>query len=532
MGVDLSFLKDENSPEILKALMKIIADRNAHLEKRIAAIEKLEAENRQQVLDINVRYSILRRDYFSHGREKFSNKNEDRPREKAEQEVLIHARSILPAMKAKDVRELPKETCRHTATSAELDEKLHVREPNLSKEFKAEWKELASFTEDSIEVSVVERKYVEVLHQRQKYKAVVTLATGEEKEVIMAATGPEKLLPGSTYGIDFAIQVVTDKYLMHLPLERQRRSMQRLGLRNIEVKTLYNLAWAVGCHLRPIADSIRLEILSKEHGLCVHADETPWPIQGKNDSDGYLWSISNMAGSFYAFEPTRSGKIIQEILGSEFNGVVMSDGYGGYNRLKDPELKLNIKLANCWSHVRRKFFNIYESNPETAPVSAKEFVELIDDLFAVERRAKTFEELKVLRESESAKIISKLHERFTDEIPRCLPKSQLRGAINYTLKLWSGLTLFLLDMSVPLSNNDAERTLRHAVVGRKNYYGSKTINGADLAATLFTVIESCKRVEVEPIAFMKMAVRASSRGENPPTPMQFARALRSQDNAA
>ena len=87
-------------------------------------------------------------------------------------------------------------------------------------------------------------------------------------------------------------------------------------------------------------------------------------------------------------------------------------------------------------------------------------------------------------------------------------------------------------MSVPLSNNDAERTLRHAVVGRKNYYGSKTINGADLAATLFTVIESCKRVEVEPVAFMKMAIRASSRGENPPTPMQFARALRSQANAA
>ena len=71
-----------------------------------------------------------------------------------------------------------------------------------------------------------------------------------------------------------------------------------------------------------------------------------------------------------------------------------------------------------------------------------------------------------------------------------LPESALAKAIAYTLKLQIGLSLFVNDTSVPLSNNEAERTLRHAVMGRKNFEGSKTINGADTAATFFYVYKT------------------------------------------
>jgi transposase len=524
VATDLSFLEHENNPEILREFTKIMAHEIDRLQLLVAQARAEQDKSEQQSLDLNSKYALLRRDYFGRGREKLSNKNADRPRDKASQEVLFHAQSLVPAPEEKDIK-LPQEKVRHTATTDELDEMLRSREPELAKDFKAEWKELASFSEDAKEITIIERTYVEVLHVRQKYKTSVTNpVTGEEKEVIIAAPGPERLLPGCTYGITMAVAVVADKYLMHLPLDRQRRAMQALGL-NISVKTLWNLCWAVGGHLDPIAKAIRLEILGEN--LCVHADETPWPILNNKDSDGQMWCLSNMAGSYYKYEPTRSGKIIQEMLEGH-KGPVLSDGFSGYNRLRENS---NIQQAYCWAHVRRKFFDITESlaakDPPQDNPAARKIVEMIDELFSYERGIKTAVDLKKSRAEKSAPLVQKIKSLLDEECQHHFRDSDMKKSLVYTLKLWQGLTLFLEDTRIPLSNNDAERTLRHAVVGRKNYYGSKTINGADLAATLFTVIESCKRVQLDPRAFVEMVVRRSAHGENPPTPLAYARMLRS-----
>ncbi len=87
-----------------------------------------------------------------------------------------------------------------------------------------------------------------------------------------------------------------------------------------------------------------------------------------------------------------------------------------------------------------------------------------------------------------------------------LASEGISSAINYTLKFWKELTLFLKDLSLDLSNNDAERALRHIVMGRKNFGGSKTINGADVAATLYTVIESAKKVGLQPKEYLKYVI--------------------------
>ena len=511
-----AFLDRETDAGFLREYSKVLYHDLLAARRELEELRAAKEKSEQVELDLNTKYALLRRDYFGSGREKLSSQGIDRARDAGSQAVLFHAQSLVPAPEKKKIRRLEELRERHVMTESELDAELRLREPGLAEGFKAEWKEMAAFTADSKEITLIERRFVAILHERQKYKASITLASGEEKEVIIAAPGPEKLLPGCTYGITMAVSVACDKYLMHLPLERQRRQMEAQGLGGVPVKTLWNLCWAVGEHLRPMTEKIRQEILSEN--LCVHADETPWPVQGK-DSDGYMWSMSNMAGSYYAFEPTRSGKVIEEMLAG-FSGVLMSDGFSGYNRLK---LQTEIKSANCWSHVRRKFFDIEDATPGGP---AREMVEMLDELFSYERGVKTLEELREVREGKSAPMVARIKLWMEEAIGQHLPESPLRKAIGYTLKLWPGLTLFLSDMRVPLSNNDAERTLRHAVVGRKNYYGSKTIDGADLAATLFTVIESCKRVELEPRAFIEMAVRRSARGEDLPSPLEYARSIR------
>ncbi len=90
-----------------------------------------------------------------------------------------------------------------------------------------------------------------------------------------------------------------------------------------------------------------------------------------------------------------------------------------------------------------------------------------------------------------------------------------------------GLTNFLKGVKVPLTNIDAERAVRQSVMGRKNFYGS--INGADLAATMYTLIESCKKVELDPKSYILMAVKtkAKDKAAKVPAPLQYAKQIRS-----
>jgi transposase len=513
--VGAEVIDQENDPEFLKKVAKYLWARLETTEAELGALRAEKEREAQEKLALDVAYSRLKRDYFGHGREKLKGAARSRPRGEDDQEVLLAARMLVPEPDETTERKLAREEQTHEMPGERLNEELWRRHPEFEGT-EAKWETSPGWTADSIEVTMIERKYVEVVHRRQKYKTKIVDRFGVEKEVILTAPGPEKILPGASYSIEFAVAVAADKYLMHLPLERQRRAMEAQGLTGIEVKTLYNLCWALAQHLEPVAEKIAAQIL--EGSLCVHADETPWPIQAGKDSNGQMWSISNMAGAYYHFDPSRSGKVIEEMT-KGFKGVLMSDGLQGYNRLDKIE---GIVHAHCWAHARRKFFDLEKAQPGTAA----EIIELIDKLFAVERRARTHDELKALREAESKPLIDDIRRWMEAKYACCLPRSPLRAAINYTMGIWTGLTKFLADTRIPLSNNDAERTLRHAVVGRKNYYGSKSVDGADMAATLFTVIESCKRVALDPRSYMVMAIRASARGETSPTPLDYARQIR------
>ena len=378
-----------------------------------------------------------------------------------------------------------------------------------------QWEEISGFYDESTEITLLERTYKLEKHRRKKWR-LKPEHNAAEKEVIITAPGPAKLLPGCTYSIDFAVSVVADKYISHMPLERQKREMESLGLKKIHTKTLYNLCMAASVHLEPVAERIRKDILASQ--LCIHCDETPWPIQIKQQDDGYMWVMANRAGSYYCFEPTRSGKVIVKTL-EGYAGPVLADGYVGYNRLRAMQ---GITLANCWAHARRKFTDIQENYPQ----ETTEILDIIEDLFKVERKAKTFTELEKLRMEESRGIVEKIKEWLTMPHEAARPGNYLEGAINYCLNQWSGLTIFLNDVRVPLTNNEAERTIRHAVMGRKNFYGSRTHNGADTAATLYTIIESCKKVELDPRTYINMALKLSAKGQAVPTPLEHARIAR------
>ena len=102
-------------------------------------------------------------------------------------------------------------------------------------------------------------------------------------------------------------------------------------------------------------------------------------------------------------------------------------------------------------------------------------------------------------------------------------ESTFLKAIKYSLKRWKELTLFLEYPEMPLTNNEAERTIRHAVMGRKNFYGSRSIDGADITAVFYTIIETCKKVEVDPRTYLLQTVKEIIKGNAPLTPLEYAK---------
>jgi len=507
----MSTLETENSPEVLRALMKLIIAHNEKLQKENDNFRNMQACAAQLKFNIEDQLTVLRRILFGKRSEKRGGK---RPRGQDEADTLLHSQQILPPLKEEQIEKLDEQVIYHKMSTEDLLAESVLR--GILKPSADQWELANNFYDESTEVTVIERQYVKLIHRRQKYKLKSEFCDVDGKQVIVTADGADKLLPGSQYSIDFASSVVSDKYISHIPLERQTRQMESLGLEKLSTKVLYNLCLTSSVHLEEVALRIRDEVLS--FGLCVHSDETPWPIQVKTQDDGYMWVISNSAGSYYRFEPTRAGEVIRETLAG-YTGSVMADGYVGYNRLGK---MMGIVLANCWAHVRRKFFDCQKDFPE----QSVEILDLIDDLFAIDRKAKTFDELKVLRESESEPLIKKIYEWLSLNQNRCRPGDGLNKAINYNLKYWSGLIKFLKDVKIPLSNNEAERTIRHAVMGRKNFYGSRTHNGADVAAILYTVIESCKKVELDPRIFLNMALKLAGRGDVVLTPLEYARQIR------
>ena len=107
---------------------------------------------------------------------------------------------------------------------------------------------------------------------------------------------------------------------------------------------------------------------------------------------------------------------------------------------------------------------------------------------------------------------------FYQTVPTCLPESGLHKALGYMVNMWKGLVLFLDNPLIPLDNNGTERAARGPVLGRKNHYGSRSLRGTEVAALLYSLVESAKLNGLEPRFYFRVAVRAGLRHDPVPLP--------------
>ena len=86
----------------------------------------------------------------------------------------------------------------------------------------------------------------------------------------------------------------------------------------------------------------------------VYGDETGWREDGRN---GYLWSFSTPKVRYFLYRPSRGRTVVEEVLGDEFEGVLVSDFYGAYNVYQGPHQR-------CWAHLLRDIHQLKEQHPQ------------------------------------------------------------------------------------------------------------------------------------------------------------------------
>jgi transposase len=217
---------------------------------------------------------------------------------------------------------------------------------------------------------------------------------------------------------------------------------------------------------------------------------------------GRIWTyVGDRHGPYivYHYTGNRSRKGPEEFLRG-YSGLLQADAYRAYDAMFTNPVRSLTEIA-CWAHSRRYFFEAQTSDLCRATV----MLAYIQLLYEVEREARDFtaEQRRELRQTKSPPVLEDIKNYLEAEKPKVLPKSPMGVAIDYTLSNWEALVRYTEDGDLEIDNNRAERSLRPIVVGRNNwlFYGSD--NGGRTGAVLTTLIASCKRLRVEPFAYLR-----------------------------
>lgn len=299
-------------------------------------------------------------------------------------------------------------------------------------------------------------------------------------------------------GAGLAAQIIIGKHEDHLPLNRQEKILERHGIILSKSHMVEIIAHAHDL-VKGIVEPIRREVLAS--GI-VGMDESPVNVldealEGKSHR-GYFWTMGSKDAVIYRFDPGRSGENITALLGQEYTGYVVADGFSAYDPKKKPR---SYTLIHCWAHVRRKFYELMKEQP-----IAKEAVNKIAAIYHLESEARgkrePLEALAEARRTLIGPLVTEFWAWLTERSKSVLPKSNLGAAINYALERKETLQRFLEDPRIPMDNNQSERDLRHVVIGRKNWNFASSYEGAERLATFFTLMQSCRRVKLNPWVYL------------------------------
>lgn len=350
-------------------------------------------------------------------------------------------------------------------------------------------------------VFVPARAYVKEIY-REVFECRACRKNG--KAVIVKAATPESVIPHSYASAESVAHVMNMKYVQGVPLYRQEKEWKEIGF-ELNRATMAN--WMIqGAQnwLYPLIDHMHKELLK---GKYIHADETPVQVLKEPNKDAtsksYMWLYSNNQEDehpirLYDYRPGRGAQHPQEYL-KGFNGYLISDAYQAYETIE------GVTNVFCWAHCRRKFSDALPTDRKAQKGTlAKEGINKIAKLFAIEQdiEEKSAEEKEKIRQERAKPLLDEFFLWCKENSDRALTGSKIYKAFQYALNNKQGLSEYIENGNLPMTNSLAERAIRPFTIGRKNWLFCDTVNGAKASAAIYSIVETAKANGLSPYQYL------------------------------
>jgi transposase len=391
--------------------------------------------------------------------------------------------------------------------------------------------------EESEIVEIYVKAYRRKVLRKRYMKSCSCLPTNDNPQIIVAPPAP-RIIPKSPYGISIWVHILLAKFLYAQPLHRVLRELSGLGL-SMSSGSMIGGLQKIAALFIPLQAALYAHQMSETR---FHNDESRWEVyaelDGKVGHRWYLWVTKSVDVIHYQIAPTRSAAVpLAHFSGIEAEKViVVCDRFSSYKKLA--RLNAAIILAYCWAHVRRDFLDLALKFPalekwalawvdeiatsyhlnhqrlthwdENLPLAQQSVLfDQAQKLLTDQMQLMNNRSIKLLLADKSATNSSETSVRQspaitgTDEVdaPALQPDQLHEAQRNVLISLqnhWQGLIIFLTHPEVAMDNNSAERAIRNPVIGRKNYYGSGSIWSAELAAMMFSLLQTIELWKLNP----------------------------------
>ncbi len=309
------------------------------------------------------------------------------------------------------------------------------------------------------------------------------------RQVSHALTPDITLTEWRLVGPGLAALIVCLAYRMRLSRARiQEFLYDWLGLQ-LSVGTLNATLHESGAAALPVEDEL-VAAVQNSGLLCV--DETSWP---ELNQLLWLWVFSGQDVVVY-WIATRSSELLTNVLGSAFQGWLMSDGWHAY--------RYYLQRLRCWAHLIRKAKGLQDSLDTTARLLGEQtllvFNTLIEAVYAAREKppdqALTVTYQKILADYRC--VCEAMSASATHTKARALAREMLND--------WEAIFQVLAHPHLPLTNNEAESALRHWVILRRICQGTRTEDGSRILAILMSIIETCRIRQQSPWIFLAAVI--------------------------
>jgi hypothetical protein len=295
-------------------------------------------------------------------------------------------------------------------------------------------------------------------------------------------------------GPGLAALIVALAYRFRLSRARiQEFLAEWLGLK-LSIGTIHQTLHEAGAAVAPAEEELVQAVLDSH---LLYADETSWPEHGQ---PLWLWVFRSLTVTLY-YVAGRGKELVENVLDG-FTGWLMSDGWMAY---RDYPRRLR-----CWAHLLRKARGLAQSCDREARAFGQFVLSTLEALMAAVYAAREGPS-PVDLPTQHAPALAALRAACAQHQGR--DHAKIHALAVELLNDWAAIFQVLRHPKLPLTNNEAERTLRHWVIARKISHGTRTATGSRVFALLASVIDTCRQHGHSPWLYLQTAIADRRAGQ-------------------